>query len=120
MSKLNIMRARIRRISRYARLCVRHYWCFQSEKEERKDPRDGHLLSANTATGTNGEGLRGFFVIGCVLIIAKPAFRDEDVWIFEVQRAAMSRMGAELHVCLDPKISKPRGLVSSLTPPGTH
>lgn len=59
-----------------------------------------NLLSTNATTWTNGEGLRGFFVVSRELLIAKPAFRGEDVSIYEVDAAAVSHVSAELHIGL--------------------
>ena len=122
MSKFHIIRARIRRISRYARLVFGSLLVrFRAEKIGKKNRMTGlefaskkkkkrrqsvDLLSADTATWANREGLGGFFVISRKPLIAKPTFRVKLIWIFEIIHAAMSHMGAELHVSLDWKISK--------------
>ena len=101
MSKLQSMRARMRRISRYARL---FFWGFPLlvlffEPWE-KWLRSNYLLSANATTGSYREGLRGFFIVSRKFIVAKPAFRGEDIRIFEIECAAMSYVGAMLHIRL--------------------
>ena len=101
MSKLQSMRTRMRRISRYARL---FFWGFPLlvlffEPWE-KWLRSNYSLSANATTGSYREGLRGFFIVSRKFIVAKPAFRGEDIRIFEIECAAMSYVGAILHVRL--------------------
>ncbi len=73
--------------------------------EELSRPVD--LLSANTTTWANREWLRGFLVVSRKFLVSKPAFRGEDIWIFEIDGAAMSYVGAVLHICLYWKISMP-------------
>lgn len=63
--------------------------------------RSVHLLPTNAATWSDREGLAGFFVISREFLVAKPAFRGEDIWILEIDSAAMSYVCAELHVSLE-------------------
>ena len=101
MSKLHSIRARIRRISRYARLFAHSHQRFSlGQRGIRAD-----LLSTNATTWTNREGLGEIFHISLKMLVAKPAFRGEEIWFCEVRRVAMSCMGAELHVCLQWKKS---------------
>ena len=75
------------------------YWCSFFEPWE-KWLRSNYLLSANATTGSYREGLRGFFIVSREFIVAKPAFRGEDIRIFEIECVAMSYVGAMLHIRL--------------------
>ena len=59
-----------------------------------------HLLSANATTWTNREGLRGFADVSREVLVTKPAFRGEDIWICKVGAIAMSCVATELHISL--------------------
>ena len=51
--------------------------------------------------GPYREGLRGFFIVSREFIVAEPAFSGGDIWIFEIQCAAMSYVGAMLYIRLE-------------------
>lgn len=118
MSKLHSIRARIRRISRYARLFSHSHQRLALWQRGRR----ANLLSTDATTWTNREGLGEIFDISLEMLVAKPAFRGEEIGFCEVRLVAMSCMGAELHVCLQWKIqpSSALGTMVWLTPPGTH
>ena len=123
MSKLHSIRARIRRISRYARLFKFSHLSYRiggGNWGENAWERE-NSLSANAATRTDREGLRDLFVVGCEVLVAQPALGGEDVAIRKVEMAAMGCMGAELDVGLNRKSQPTLNMgFDKLTPPGTH
>lgn len=104
MSKLHSIRARIRRISRYARLFFSSL-VFSVWGEGERGAK--HLLSANATTWTNREGLRYFTNVSRKVLVTKPAFRSENIWICKIGAIAMSCVAAELHISLHWKVSQP-------------
>ena len=91
MSKLKISRARIKRISTYARLDSRNVstGAFRGKKNRGKKfdnlgERDRHLLAANAVSWSKAEGLHYILVIGVIARIVEVTLGNELIRVGEI------------------------------------